>query len=118
MSRVLVLPAAIFLARVATAQFPILPLDSLVDGAPHWANRIELEGSVDYNANSIYNELPLALYQAEFLERDLLERSLETVEEKARNSAGHVLQARISWTGRTCFLDRRHWRPLVSVAHH
>lgn len=117
MSRAVVLLAAAISALTASAQFPILPLDSVVDEPGGWTNRIAVEGSVDYNANSIYNELPLALYQGKFLERDLRERSLETVEAKNRNSAGHILQARLSWTGPDSLFGHPHWRPLVSVAH-
>jgi len=109
---------AIFINVAAIAQFPSLPPDSVVDQPGRWANNIHVEGSFVHNANSIYNELPLALYQAEFLDRDLRERSMEAVEANSRNTVGQVLAARVSWMGRDCFLDRRHWRPLVSVAHH
>ncbi|MEO8591437.1 MAG: DUF5723 family protein [Flavobacteriales bacterium] len=118
MSRAVAFSLAVICRVAVFSQFPSLPVDSLVDQPGRWANRISAEGSFAYNANSLYNELPWALYQGGFIDRDLRQRSMDAVASKQRNTAGHIITARVTWTGRDCFLDHRHWRPLVSVAHH
>ena len=99
------------------AQFPTLPKDTVVDRSDRWANSISVTGWFDYNANSLYNELPWALYQGGFIDRDLRQHSMDALEAKPRNSAGYVFGSRLTWTGRDCFLEHRQWRPLISVAH-
>ncbi len=76
-------------------------------------NVVAIEASFDYNANSIRNELPIALWKGAYLDRDLRDRSRESLRE--RNSVGYVLGARATWWGATA---ENKWRTLVSVAHH
>ncbi len=118
MSRSVAYPVAALCNLAAFAQFPALQRDSLIDLPGRWGNRIEAEASFVFNANSVYNELPWALYQGGFIDRDLRQRSMDAVHEKARNAAGHALSARITWIGPDCFLKHPHWRPMVSAAHH
>ncbi len=102
---------------ILAAQFPALPMDSVVDKPGRWANSIAITGWFDYNANSLYNELPWALYQGGFIERDLRQRSMDALGTKPRNTAGYVFGSRVTWTGRDCFLEHPRWRPIISVAH-
>jgi hypothetical protein len=88
--------------------------DSVVDLPGRWNNRVRLEGALDFVTSTVRNELPLALYQGGYVERELRERSADQM--RAKNTAGFVLGARLTWTGRDCFLGQRHWRPIVSVA--
>ncbi|HMC97388.1 MAG TPA: hypothetical protein VKG92_07045, partial [Flavobacteriales bacterium] len=118
MSRAVAFLAAVLCAVAAFSQFPALPTDTLVDQPGRWANRINAEAAYAYNANSLYNELPWALRQGGFIDRDMRQRSLDAMADKPRNTVGHVLTARMTWTGRDCFLEHPHWHPILSMAHH
>ena len=76
-------------------------------------NVIAIEGAFDYNANSIHNELPIALWKGAYLDRDLRERSRASMQE--RNSTGYLITARATWWGAR---TDNGWRTMVSVAHH
>ncbi|MCB0768135.1 MAG: hypothetical protein KDB95_13080 [Flavobacteriales bacterium] len=95
----------------------VLPSDPTVDLNPGFRNAIAVTGLFDHNANTVYNELPLAILRGEFLDRDLRERSSGALRAKG-NSVGELIQARLQWTGASCWGDRSDWRPLVSIAHH
>ena len=71
-----------------------------------------LEGAFDFNANSLLNELPVALWRGAYLDRELRGRSRDAL--RVRNSAGYLIDARITYTGPV----QERWRPEVSVAHH
>lgn len=71
-----------------------------------------VEGSLDYNANSLLNELPVALWRGAYLDRTLRSRSRD--EMRVRNSAGYLIDARITYVGPV----QSSWRPEMSVAHH
>lgn len=94
-----------------------LPPDRTVDLNEGYRNKIEVTGLFDYNANTVYNELPLAILRGGYLPHDLRQRSLQQLHAR-RNRIGQVLQARVQWTGAACWGKRQRWRPLVSVAHH
>lgn len=98
------------------AQVDHLHVDSMVDRGHDWKNRIEISASLDYNANSLYNELTYAIWNGEFLDRDLRQRSLDAMKE--RNSVGFDRSFRISWVGAKGILGLPDWRPLVSAADH
>jgi len=80
----------------SSAQFPVLPSDTIVDLTERYKNRIQLTGDFDYNANSLLNELPLALLQGGYIDRVLRQRSLDAVRKKDNNRAGYVLSTRLS----------------------
>ncbi|MBK7298267.1 MAG: hypothetical protein IPI91_17265 [Flavobacteriales bacterium] len=101
----------------SSAQFPVLPSDTIVDLTERYKNRIQLTGDFDYNANSLLNELPLALLQGGYIDRVLRQRSLDAVRKKDNNRAGYVLSTRLSWKGQNWFLGHRNWRPLISFSH-
>lgn len=94
-----------------------LPPDHFVDLNAGYRNTITVTGLFDHNANSVYNELPLAIVRGAYLERDLRARSSEALRAKG-NSLGEVIQARVQWTGAACWGARANWRPVVSIAHH
>ncbi len=114
MSRGLFLLPVLLCAALAHGQMAPLAPDSVVDMPGRWNNVVRAEGLFDFNTSAVRNELPLALYQGGYVDRDLRERSAARM--RSRNSAGFVLGARLTWTGRDCFLGHRHWRPIVSVA--
>lgn len=114
MSRAALAFAFLLLTIAARAQFVPLYTDSVVDLPGRWNHRIRVEGALDFNTSAVRNELPWALYRGGHVERELRERSADQL--RADNTAGFVLGARIGWTGRDCFLGKRHWRPVVSIA--
>ncbi len=71
-----------------------------------------LEGGLDYNANSLLNEMPVGLWRGAYLDRELRGRSRDAM--RVRNSAGYLIDARVTYIGPA--LER--WRPEVSIAHH
>ena len=107
----------LFCSVLSVAQFPVLPKDSIVDLSALYKNRVELTGDFDYNANSLLNELPLALLKGGYIDRVLRQRSLDAVRKKGNNRAGYILSTRLSWTGQNGFLGHRKWRPLISLSH-
>lgn len=70
------------------------------------------EGALDYNANALLNELPLALWQGAFLDRGLRIRSRDEL--RTRNRIGYLIDARITSIGPV----QGAWRPILSMAHH
>lgn len=101
-----------------SAQFPVLPIDTIVDRTARYKNRVQLTGDFDYNANSLLNELPLALLQGGYIDRVLRQRSLDAVRKKGNNRAGYILSTRLAWAGQKGFLGHRNWKPLISFSHH
>jgi hypothetical protein len=94
-----------------------LPYDTLVDLDPHWGNSLRLSTGADYNANTVYNELPWNIVLGGYLERDIRTRSLDELTTD-RNTAGQVLEGRLTWVGAACLKKLPGWRPTISVAHH
>jgi len=117
MNRPTTLLFAACIALNGTAQLLPLPLDTVVDLNRGRGHFLSLSGGFDYNANTVYNELPLGLYRGGYLERDLRQRSLDALTWD-RNTAGYLLGGRMDWTGPACFAKLPGWRPLISVAHH
>lgn len=101
----------------AMAQPGVLPEDPRVDLNSGFRNTISLTGRFDFNANTVFNELPLALYRGGYLERDLRQRSADALREKG-NSVGYHIEGRAQWTGAACWTKHPTWRPLISLAHH
>lgn len=116
MSRVLNLFAALAFHLVAIGQ-PQLPPDRRVDLNNGYKNLLEASGQFDYNANTVFNELPLALYRGGTLSRDLRQRSADALREKG-NVSGYVIEGAIQWTGAACWPSKPTWRPLVRIGHH
>ncbi|MCB9183720.1 MAG: hypothetical protein H6591_07355 [Flavobacteriales bacterium] len=73
---------------------------------------LRVEGSFDYNANSLLNEVPLELWRGAYLDRDLRGRSRDAM--RGRNSLGYTADARLTYIGR----EQGRWRSLLSLAHH
>lgn len=71
-----------------------------------------VEGGLDYNANSLLNEMPVGLWRGAYLDRELRARSRDAM--RIRNSAGYLIDARVTYVGPV----QERWRPEVSVAHH
>ena len=117
MSRTNVLLLTACAALDTTAQLSPLPLDTLVDLDRGWGHVVSLSASSDYNANTVYNELPVGIYRGGYLDNDLRQRSLNALTSD-RNTAGYLLEGRINWTGPVCFPKIPRWRPVVSIAHH
>ncbi|MBK8497544.1 MAG: hypothetical protein IPL52_01695 [Flavobacteriales bacterium] len=113
MSRTLITLAGLAIGSLAAAQDTLRPVGFPLLVNDRWTNVIAMEASLDYNANSLRNELPIALWKGSYLDRDLRERSLGNMRE--RNSVGYAISARATWWGRT---DERGWRTMASVAHH
>lgn len=76
-----------------------------------------IEAFADYNANTVYNELPLALRSGGYLSPELRRRTADQLNHD-RNTLGYVLQARMEWQGRACARGVQGWAPLIAVAHH
>lgn len=73
---------------------------------------LRIEGGFDYNANSLFNEIPIGLWRGSYLERDLRERSRNTL--RGRNSLGYTFDGRLTYVGP----GQGRWRTLMSLAHH
>lgn len=104
-------------AASVLAQSIALPQDALVDLNRGWASTVSVTGALDYNANTVLNELPLAIRRGGYLDRDLRQRSLDKLKPD-HNSVGYILEGRVEWMGPACFKLTPNWRPLISVAHH
>ena len=104
-------------ARCGRSTIPDPAKDSIVDLSARFNNRVELTGELDYNANSLLNELPLALLKGGYIDRVLRQRSLDAVRKKANDRAGYILSTRLSWSGQKGFLGHQKWRPLISLSH-
>ena len=89
------------------------PADELSN---RWGNTVAIDAGFDYNANSLLNEFVLGIYQGQYLDRDLRERTRSAL--RTRNSVGYALHARISWTGSDSLFGHAQWRPIISIAHH
>lgn len=76
-----------------------------------------LEGLADYNANTVYNELPLALRNGGFIERDLRQRTSDALTD-GRNALGYLFESRLEWRGAPCIPHLPSWRPMIAVAFH
>lgn len=94
----------------------LLPRDARVDLGNDLRNIISLQGVFDYNANTVFNELPLAILQGGYLEREPRQRSSDRLKQ-TDNTAGYVFQSRLQWTG-VLWRSMSHWRPLIGVAWH
>lgn len=73
---------------------------------------LHAEGLFDYNANSLLNELPIALWKGSYLDRDLRGRSRDAM--RSRNRVGYSGEARLTYIGP----GNGRWRTLMSLAHH
>lgn len=73
---------------------------------------LRVESAFDYNANTLFNELPIGLWLGSYLDRDLRGRSRDAL--RSRNSVGYLLDARISYFGP----GQGRWRSVISLAHH
>lgn len=73
---------------------------------------LSAEAAFDYGANSLWNELPIALWQGGYLDRELRERSRDAL--RARNTVGYSIDSRLTYTGP----PQGRWRPTISIAHH
>lgn len=94
-----------------------LPVDASVDLNTGHRNVFTLSGQFDYNANTLLNELPLAIYRGGYLQRDLRQRSADALREKG-NSAGYVIEGSLQWTGAACWSSKPDWRPVIKLGHH
>lgn len=94
-----------------------LPRDARVDLNTGFRNVISADGTADYNASTVLNELPLAIRNGGSLGRDLRQRSADR-SRSTGNSAGYILHGRVEWTGAACWGKRSTLRPLVNVAYH
>lgn len=92
-----------------------LPRDARVDLPNDLRNTISLHGTFDYNANTVFNELPLAILEGGLLERELRQHSSDRLKPTG-NSAGYVIQGRLQWTG-AAFKQGSHWRPLFGLSY-
>ncbi|MEZ4740426.1 MAG: DUF5723 family protein [Flavobacteriales bacterium] len=117
MSRGLLFVSCSLLVRAGVAQVQSLPHDSLVDLDRHWGHHIRLTSSADYNANTVYNEMPWNIYLGEYLDRDMRTRSLDDLSYD-RNTTGYVIEGRLEWTGPACLKKLSGWRPIISLGHH
>lgn len=91
--------------------------DHRVDLNTDSSHVVLLEAQADYNANTVYNELPLAILNGGFLERTLRQRTADALS-AADNTLGYILEGRSEYRGKPCAKYLRGWRPLVSVAYH
>lgn len=117
MSRTSVFLLTACMALNGMAQLLPLPSDNSVDLNRGWGHVVSVQGMFDYNANSVYNELPLAIRRGGYLGTDLRERSRNALH-AGRNAAGNIIEGRINWTGPACFEALPEWRPVASIAHH
>ncbi|HQW07234.1 MAG TPA: DUF5723 family protein [Flavobacteriales bacterium] len=95
----------------------VLPQEPGVDLNAGWDHTLTVSGIFDYNANTIRNELPMAIYRGGYLERELRQRSLDALSSK-HNAAGYALGGRLTWTGPACWERLPGWRPRIDIAHH
>ncbi|HRH39035.1 MAG TPA: DUF5723 family protein [Flavobacteriales bacterium] len=116
MSRSLVLFLFLSVATIAPAQWQLTRADGNAKLQAKRDNLIAVDAWFDYNANSLRNELPIALWRGEYLDRDLRTRSQSNLRE--RNSVGYVFGTRITWVGGDSIEGHIGWRSLMSVAYH
>lgn len=98
------------------AQGLLLHHDPRVDLNAGYKNTVGLFGLIDYNANTVANELPLALYQGGEISRSLRQQVADGLQAEA-NTAGYILEGGLRWTGAACWGTRGQWRPMVQVAY-
>ncbi len=113
MSRSPFLLFALLAAGLSFGQLGRLPADSIVDLKPVHTHHLEATSMADYNASTVFNELPAAILRGGLLTRELRQRSLDALRNKG-NSAGYVVEGHVQWSWHTG--DKR-WRPLVRLAH-
>lgn len=99
------------------AQNVQLPTDSVVDLSLWWSNSITVLGAADYNANTVFNELPVGIFKGGDLSRSIRERSLNVLNGE-QNTVGYAAEGRLTWVGSFCTAERGKWRPMISIAHH
>jgi hypothetical protein len=116
MTRPVFLFVLMLAAQLACAQVFVLPQDSVVDLPAMRSHQISFRTWADQAANTVYNELPWAIYQGGYISRELRQRSLDQLVD--RNRAGYELGARVSWTGADSLFGKARLRPMVSVAYH
>lgn len=75
------------------------------------------EGLADYNANTVLNELTLALRQGGAIGRDLRRRTGDALRQ-GRNTVGYLFESRIEWRGPRCIPGLPSWSPMFALAHH
>lgn len=107
----------LMLAGLLSSGQPTLPHDPRVDLNTGYRNLIQATAQFDYNANTLLNELPLAIYRGGYLDRALRHRSADALNEK-HNSAGYIIEGGLQWTGAACWERRPGWRPLIKVGYH
>jgi hypothetical protein len=73
---------------------------------------MRIEAGIEFGANSIWNELPIALWQGGYVDRELRGRSRDGL--RATNTAGYSIDVRLTYAGPL----QGQWRPLISIAHH
>ena len=114
MSRPFPLILALALPVALVAQTVVLPEDSLVDRPGERSHTLSMDAWGEQSANTVYNELLLALLRGGYLERDLRGRSRDATME--RNSLGYDVGLRIQWTG-TEGKGPKGLRPVVSAGY-
>lgn len=105
------------MAMQVIGQNGVLPADPRVDLNVGFRNVISTSGIFDYNANTVLNELPLAILNGEFLERELRLRTADALSDQG-NSLGYIMHGQVQWSGAACWGKRSHLRPIVNVAYH
>lgn len=106
-------------ALLALLAGPMLTAAQPIDSAraqPAWRASgfervVHAEAAFDHGANSLWNELPLGLWQGGYLDRALRERSRDAL--RSRNTVGYSIAARLSYIGPR----QGRMRPVISVAH-
>lgn len=102
---------------MAMAQSPPLHPDPRVDLNAGYGQQLTLHGNFDHQANTLPNELPLAILRGGFLNHDLRQRSAEPLWGHG-NTAGAIIEGGLQWIGAACWGGRHQWRPLLRFEDH
>lgn len=113
MSRSTFLLPVLLSAGLSLGQWGILPADTIVDLGRDHVHYVEMNGTADYNANTVFNELPAGILRGGLLTRELRQRSLDALRNNG-NRAGYAFEGHVQWSWRT---GETRWRPLIRLAH-
>lgn len=80
------------------------------------ARFLSLSGSGGFDANTLYNDLVMGLYNGDRLSRSLRERSQDAL--NGRNRGGYALDLSVAYAWGTRFFGSDRWRPRITVADH
>jgi len=115
MKRIVILLFSMSALAAVQGQMVHLPVDSVVDQPGKWMHSVRLDAWGEQAANTVDNELLLALFRGGYIDRDLRQRNLDAM--KDQNRFGYDIGARFTAIGEDSLFGGSKWRPMVSIGH-